>query len=447
MDTIVFIYIGIVIVGTILYSIPQKKSTKTYQKPQIPDSLPKKNSINNDINTKTAVDWIKSADEISEFDIDTAILHYNESIKLKKTGVAYNNRAILKSEKNDYKGALEDFQIAISLEPNESLFYLNRGLVHWENNKEELALIDYRKSADLGNEKAKKELEKEENFFRVVVTDCFSYADGDSEAVVMRSDGAYAFVSIEKDDFVIDEKLKLDKKDFNESSWFIGESYEEKLLNYQEKKNKALKKIEINKFENIFFKNYDIEYLYHMTHINNLESILKNGLQSNNTVKKESILFNDISDHQVNDRRNKIEPIHNRSVHDYVPLYFNPKNPMLYVRKHIQSDIIILGIDRRLLLNKNNIFTDGNASSSRTKFYNNIKDINNLNWKCIKDVYWTDYEDGKRQKCAELLVYPHIIPNDIQIIFASNILTVRKVIDIIGKEGKVKCYLKSDLFF
>ena len=47
------------------------------------------------------------------------------------------------------------------------------------------------------------------------------------------------------------EKL-VDKKDFNESSWFIGESYEEKLLNYQEKKNKALKKIEINKFENIF---------------------------------------------------------------------------------------------------------------------------------------------------------------------------------------------------
>lgn len=440
MGTIFLIGLGIIIIGTLLHSIPHKTTIS-------PQSETVQKHIAIPTKIKTSEDWIDSAIEISKTNIDTAISHYNESIKLKKTGTAFNNRAILKSEKNDYKGALDDFQIAISLEPEESIYYLNRGIVHWENDEEELALIDYKKSADLGNEEAIKELNEEEKIIRVVVTDCFSHSNGDSEAVIMRSDGAYNFVSTKNADFRIEEKLKLDKELFNESSWYIGESYEKELLKYLHKKGKAFKEKETIKFENNFFNDYGIDYLYHMTHINNLQSILKNGLQSNNTVKIESIIYNDISDHQVNDRRNKIEPIHCRSVHDYVPLYFNPKNPMLYVRKHMQTEIIILGINRRLLLNKNNIFTDGNASASKTKFFNDLKDINNLNWKCLKDTYWTDYVDGKRQKCAELLVYPQIIPSDIQILFASNIITVRKVIDIIGNDSKIKCHLKSDLFF
>ena len=63
-----------------------------------------------------------------------------------------------------------------------------------------------------------------------------------------------------------------------------------------------------------------------MTHINNLDSIIRNGLYPhNNTYKK-----TDISNVDVNDRRVRLEPIYHKQIHSYVPFYFNPRNAMLY---------------------------------------------------------------------------------------------------------------------
>ncbi len=98
---------------------------------------------------------------------------------------------------------------------------------------------------------------------------------------------------------------------------------------------------------------YKINYLYHMTHKDNLENILRYGLKSHNEAKKENLNKVDISDNQVNDRRSRKEPIFNRSIHDYVPLYFNPKNPMLFVRKGLQNDIVILATESKRCRRKN----------------------------------------------------------------------------------------------
>ena len=84
--------------------------------------------------------------------------------------------------------------------------------------------------------------------------------------------------------------------------------------------------------------NYGIKGLYHMTHIDNLQSIFQNGLLSHTNARNNNFMKGDIANNDVNNRRSGLEPIYNRPIHDYTPLYFNPRNPMLYVRKNIQKD-------------------------------------------------------------------------------------------------------------
>ncbi|MCD8455206.1 DUF4433 domain-containing protein [Tenacibaculum finnmarkense genomovar ulcerans] len=145
----------------------------------------------------------------------------------------------------------------------------------------------------------------------------------------------------------------------------------------------------------------NIKVLNHITDISNLESILKKGILSHTISHSLNITQKDISNKIVNSRRKKI--------HNKVPFYFTPLNPMTYVLKN-ESNLIIIQVDKKILLTNGVIFTDGNAASNNTKFFTSIKQLDNLDWNCINDTYWTDYSDGKRKRCAEVLV-PHKVPS------------------------------------
>ncbi len=158
---------------------------------------------------------------------------------------------------------------------------------------------------------------------------------------------------------------------------------------------------------------YGIEHIYHITHYQNLESILENGLLSHNN----DLVNERIDNAEVNDRRNKTETINYKNLHDYVPFYFNPKNPMLFVNKEIQEDIIILAFNRKLLLKEKTIFTDGNAAVNTTKYFNELDELDELNWGCIKSRYWNDYHDGKREVMAEVLFPKKVSTKHLQKIY------------------------------
>lgn len=153
--------------------------------------------------------------------------------------------------------------------------------------------------------------------------------------------------------------------------------------------------------------------LYHITHLGNLVSILKHGLFPHNIVRQRMTKYS-ISDAEVNNIRDvRKESIYGRKVNDYVPLYFNPKNPMLYKIREIDN-LIILEIDRNLLLEENTIFSNGNASSQSSNFFNHVSHLKYLNWSCIYGKKWSSIDDGKRIRCAEVLVNSMIPPKYIK---------------------------------
>ncbi len=149
----------------------------------------------------------------------------------------------------------------------------------------------------------------------------------------------------------------------------------------------------------------NVGWLAHITHIDNMESIVTNGILSHNRAHVEGLVDQDIADPDVNDRRaNRLVSITNKPLHDYVPFYFNSRNPMLYRRKSIQDEIVTLVVSRYTLTWPGVIFTDGNAASSNTRFFSDLRDLDNLDWNCIRGDSWNNYPDGRRIRCAEVLI-------------------------------------------
>lgn len=158
-----------------------------------------------------------------------------------------------------------------------------------------------------------------------------------------------------------------------------------------------------------------INAFYHMTHINNLDSIIRNGLYPhNNTYKK-----TDISNVDVNDRRVRLEPIYHKQIHSYVPFYFNPRNAMLFRnQKKFGNSIVILQFKNSLIDINNSIITNANASADNTLFTSNVNHLNDQNFINLSNVFadsWNNYGNPnyqiKQTMMAELLI-PIIVKNN-----------------------------------
>ena len=172
----------------------------------------------------------------------------------------------------------------------------------------------------------------------------------------------------------------------------------------------------------------NIKYFYHLTHKKNLPNIIKYGLVSHNEAKKRQLNIIDIADKDViKIRSQKQDKIHNRILNDYVPLFFNPRNPMLYRRRSMQNEIVLICVDTKSSFNKESIFTDGNAAASKTNFYNTKSHLQKLNWDIIFANTWYDKPDGKRIRCAEILIYPIINISSFKKIYCNNADTLKYI--------------------
>ncbi|HYI78725.1 MAG TPA: tetratricopeptide repeat protein, partial [Chryseolinea sp.] len=74
--------------------------------------------------------------------------------------VYFDNRALSKTEKQDYTGAIEDYSSSIELYPTDPESYYQRALVKISMNNKYDACLDLKKAEELGSEEAKAEIKK-----------------------------------------------------------------------------------------------------------------------------------------------------------------------------------------------------------------------------------------------------------------------------------------------
>ena len=161
-------------------------------------------------------------------------------------------------------------------------------------------------------------------------------------------------------------------------------------------------------------------YLYRITHLNNLDYILKTGeITCPNHPCADSGYINIGDTTLIGSRNNReitVEPKGKFS--DYVAFYFGPRSPMLYniqngfqgVTKRNPQDIVyfVSTFDEIKKNGKPYVFTDEHAYHFMSQFFNTDNHLNEVDWNAVNLVKWNDTEedsDRKRRKQAEFLVY------------------------------------------
>lgn len=163
------------------------------------------------------------------------------------------------------------------------------------------------------------------------------------------------------------------------------------------------------------------KHLFRMTHIENLRIILRDGMYAPNVRRYPEYI--NIGDESLIEQRGELQvPVAPGGVlSDYVPFYFGGRSPMLLniktghrgLKQREQREIVFVcsHIETVARACPEFCFTDGHAKDRLTAFYNNLADLDKVDWKAVDLTYWISTEeepDNMRRKQAEFLVKTHV---------------------------------------
>lgn len=167
--------------------------------------------------------------------------------------------------------------------------------------------------------------------------------------------------------------------------------------------------------------------IYHMTHVENLPQIIaEGGLVCDAEAERRKLCKQSIAYAELKQRRatRTVEKLFFGTIAaggvlaDYVPFYFSNRSPMLYAIKggyveHYkgrQSDVVYFVSSAEAIAASKLVwcFTNGHAVEGVTEFYDNLKDLDKVDWEVIRSWSWKNTLadlDRKRRKQAEFLVH------------------------------------------
>ena len=161
--------------------------------------------------------------------------------------------------------------------------------------------------------------------------------------------------------------------------------------------------------------------LYYITHIDNVASILKNGILSHTQIEKNKIKYTPIYDKEIVNRREGITTPDGRSLWCFANLYFNPRNPMLYrvVCEQLHRKIAVIGVALEMLRCKDAFLTTGNAAHSQSKIMPYSKKALSQILGDTDIVWWIEDDGSKRKIMAEYLITDKVPSECITSIYVS----------------------------
>lgn len=204
--------------------------------------------------------------------------------------------------------------------------------------------------------------------------------------------------------------------------------------------------------------------IYHITHIDNLPRIIETkGLWSDSERVRQGFGSVGIAHQDIKDRRfRKPVPVAAKgTLADYVPFYFANRSPMLYsIHKGYvegydgrERDVVYLtstaeGVARA---DRQWCFTDGHAVMQFSRFFENLDDLAQVDWKVINDWSWANRDDDpdrKRRKQAEFLVHDSFPWHWTESIGVIDGATARRVQDILAdSDHKPRIRVKKKWYY
>jgi hypothetical protein len=157
--------------------------------------------------------------------------------------------------------------------------------------------------------------------------------------------------------------------------------------------------------------------IYHITHVENLPSILQHGgLWSDSERIRQSLQTTNIGHKHIKARRLRRAVTAGRrgNLGEYVPFYFCNRSVMLYPIKcgHPdyaggQDDVIHLvsSINAVTTRQLDWVFTDRHAELNYAIYYDDLADLSFVDWTVMPLQYWNDPGECKEKRQAEFLVF------------------------------------------
>lgn len=156
-------------------------------------------------------------------------------------------------------------------------------------------------------------------------------------------------------------------------------------------------------------------YLYHITDVTNLSNIIaKGGLLSDTAISSAGGPNLMIGHDHIKTRRMtqyRVPCAGNRLVGEFVPFYYCPRSPMLYVMNRGgtglppggQVNVVHLVTTVQSALNVGSpwAISDSNAGSNYAQFFSDTAKLDTLNWDAINALSWNTVTSAKQ---AEFLV-------------------------------------------
>lgn len=162
-------------------------------------------------------------------------------------------------------------------------------------------------------------------------------------------------------------------------------------------------------------------FIWRIVHRDNLPWIFEHGLHCGNSPQKSNHWVNIGSNELITKRSTREIPCHPYgSLNDYVPFYFTPFSVMMKnihsgrgVPQRANEEIVIL-VSSMSYIQKADlpfVFTDSHAYSSIANFYNNLNDLDKIDWTILQNRDFKrdpDNPEKFERYQAEALIYRHV---------------------------------------
>lgn len=194
-----------------------------------------------------------------------------------------------------------------------------------------------------------------------------------------------------------------------------------------------------------------IKELYYITHIDNIPSILRDGIFSHRLINERKITYTPIYDKEIVAGRSQKHVTDQKTLWDFANLYFQARNPMLYRVLHERplEEVAVIGLRRDVMNQTGVFFTDGNARNNVTIFVSKSRSeglLRNITENTQEVEWWSEADGSKRRIMAECLVPETVSPEYIQTIYVANLNVQDRVLKIIGRDD-VPIIPQADMFF
>jgi hypothetical protein len=161
----------------------------------------------------------------------------------------------------------------------------------------------------------------------------------------------------------------------------------------------------------------DDPLIYHITHVDNLVGILREGcIWSDAECAAQGLVPTNVGYRHIKQRRlaRRVNVAVGGMLGDYVPFNFCPRSVMLYVinRGHEdyrggQDEIVHLvsRVSQVMSCRRPWAFTDRHADLAYAEYYDDLDDLVEVPWNAMPEIYWTAV---KEERQAEFLVHEQL---------------------------------------